>query len=155
MLEQLRTVSIPREADPPDDFQRHGGQGAPIYGDGLNIRDWIYVETTAGADAVLHRGRKGESTTSGPQREDKPLGGARDSRPPGGNSFAAPIVADGRARPPVCHGFLEIERELGWRPLVTFEKGFVGRWSVPGCAVVEKDQDWGVPDYYKRMYDGR
>ena len=36
-------------------------QPLPLYGDGMNVRDWIYVEDTcAGIDGVLHRGEAGE-----------------------------------------------------------------------------------------------
>ena len=43
------------------------GQKVPLYGDGLNVRDWIYVDDhCAGVDLVLPRARRARSTTSAP-----------------------------------------------------------------------------------------
>ncbi len=42
------------------------GEPLPIYGDGLNIRDWLYVEDHCrGIDRILHRGRSGETYNVG------------------------------------------------------------------------------------------
>jgi dTDP-glucose 4,6-dehydratase len=42
----------------------HEGKPVPVYGDGMNVRDWIHVEDHSRAvDAVLERGRPGRSTT--------------------------------------------------------------------------------------------
>jgi dTDP-glucose 4,6-dehydratase len=49
LLEQLRPLSLPREADPAGDPQRPGGRPLPVYGDGSNIRDWLFVEDHARA----------------------------------------------------------------------------------------------------------
>ena len=60
LLEQLRPVPVSREADPADDPQRARGQPLPIYGDGGNVRDWLYVEDhCAGILLVLERGQAG------------------------------------------------------------------------------------------------
>ena len=64
-LEQLRTLSVPGEADPADDLERHGGPSLPVYGDGLQVRDWLYVDDHCRAIlAVLERGREARFTTS-------------------------------------------------------------------------------------------
>ena len=49
LLEQLRALSFPREADPADDPQCARGQPLPVYGKGENVRDWLYVEDHARA----------------------------------------------------------------------------------------------------------
>ena len=44
----------------------------PVYGDGLNVRDWIHVEDHCSAlDAVLHRGEIGEIYNIGAENERK------------------------------------------------------------------------------------
>jgi dTDP-glucose 4,6-dehydratase len=43
------------------------GMKVPLYGDGLNVRDWIHVDDNCrGIDTILHRGGSGKSTTSHP-----------------------------------------------------------------------------------------
>ena len=60
LLEQLRAVSVPRETDPADDRQRAAGKPLPVYGDGRNVRDWLYVgDHCAAIRAVLARGQPG------------------------------------------------------------------------------------------------
>src|SRR5438552_2808484 len=42
------------------------GKTVPVYGDGLNVRDWIYVhDHCSGIDAVLHQGQLGEAYNVG------------------------------------------------------------------------------------------
>lgn len=109
-------------------------QPIPVYGDGLNVRDWLYVEDHARAiSAVFHSGRVGESYNIGGNSEvrnidlvrtlcqsaDKLLG-----RPPGSSEQQITFVND---RPGhdfrYSIDFSKIERELGWQPSVTFEEG--------------------------------
>jgi dTDP-glucose 4,6-dehydratase len=50
--------------------KRAGRQTASCYGDGLNVRDWLYVEDRyRGIDAVLHSGQNGESLYIGSRAE--------------------------------------------------------------------------------------
>ena len=43
-----------------------GGESIPLYGDGLNVRDWLYVEDHAKAiDIIFHRGNPGETYNVG------------------------------------------------------------------------------------------
>ncbi|MDQ5910335.1 MAG: NAD-dependent epimerase/dehydratase family protein [Pseudomonadota bacterium] len=105
----------------------------PVYGDGTNIRDWLYVEDHCrGIDAVIRRGQPGETYNIGGCNEWANLDIARlicqllDERRPEhapherlitfvtdrpGHDWRYAIAAD------------KMERELGWRPLETFETG--------------------------------
>ena len=82
LLEQLRAVPVPREADPADDAQRRSrARPLPIYGDGGNVRDWLYVEDHCrGILLVLERGRAGrEVQPRRRQRAHQPAGRRRAS----------------------------------------------------------------------------
>jgi dTDP-glucose 4,6-dehydratase len=109
------------------------GRAIPVYGQGLNVRDWLYVEDHAEALlAVVERGRVGRSYNIGGNAEAKnidlvrKLCGILDRRRPG----AAPhdrlitFVAD---RPGHDLRYAidasRIRDELGWRPSVTLDEG--------------------------------
>ena len=109
------------------------GKPLPVYGDGLQVRDWLYVKDHCSAiRRVLEAGRVGEVYNVGGWNE-KPnidivhtvcalLDALRPK--PDGSSYQAQItyVAD---RPGHDRRYAidarKIERELGWRPLETFE----------------------------------
>jgi dTDP-glucose 4,6-dehydratase len=103
-----------------------GGEPLPVYGDGLNVRDWLHVEDHCRAiDLVLHKGRAGEVYNVGGSNERtnlqivktvlSELGQSEDlityvqDRPGHDKRYA--IDAD------------KIINELGWQPKYTFETG--------------------------------
>ena len=111
------------------------GKPLPIYGDGQQVRDWLYVEDHCAAIVrVLEEGRLGETYNIGGWNEKANLDVVRaiclilDEVKPGtgGGSYADQIdfVSD---RPGHDRRYAidasKIERELGWRPLETFETG--------------------------------
>ena len=111
------------------------GARLPVYGDGGNIRDWLYVEDHARALAlVFDAGQPGESYNIGGRCERSNLQVVHgicdllDTRRPrsDGRSYAGQIefVVD---RPGHDRRYAmdatKIERDLGWRPLETFETG--------------------------------
>jgi len=111
------------------------GKPLPVYGDGSNVRDWLYVEDHARALAlVAERGGIGESYNIGGAAELTNLAvveaicDALDKRRPrrNGESHRALIafVAD---RPGHDRRYAmdtsKIERELGWAPRETFATG--------------------------------
>lgn len=111
------------------------GRELPVYGDGRNVRDWLYVDDHAAAlELVLNRGRIGESYAIGGRSERDNLAVVQsicdllDSKAPlsGGRSRRELIrfVPD---RPGHDRRYAidpgKIERELGWRPNETFESG--------------------------------
>ena len=106
----------------------------PVYGDGRNVRDWLYVEDHADALLlVLERGAVGRSYNIGGENERANIDLVRtictildDKRPLAGGSYADLItfVAD---RPGHDARYAidptRIRDELGWRPSVTVEEG--------------------------------
>ncbi|WP_119354925.1 dTDP-glucose 4,6-dehydratase [Azohydromonas sediminis] len=110
------------------------GKPLPIYGDGLNVRDWLYVrDHCSGIRAVLERGRIGETYNIGGWNEKTnreivhticALLDELRPDPAGPYSRLITYVTD---RPGHDRRYAidarKIERELGWRPAETFETG--------------------------------
>ena len=109
------------------------GEPLPIYGDGSNIRDWLYVEDHADALlTVVQKGELGRSYNIGGENERtnlelvKTLCGILDRLRPGAKPYADQItfVTD---RPGHDARYAidptRIREELGWRPSVTVEEG--------------------------------
>jgi len=108
------------------------GKQLPVYGDGGNVRDWLYVgDHCAAIRAVLARGRVGETYNVGGNAEMKNLDVVRticsilaELRP--GRDYAAQI-AFVKDRPGHDRRYAidaaKIERELRWRPAETFATG--------------------------------
>jgi len=109
------------------------GKPLPVYGDGSNIRDWLYVEDHARAlTMAVEHGRPGETYCIGGRSEKRNLEVVRticdllDQRLPGARPRREQItfVAD---RPGHDHRYAidcgKIERELGWRQQESFETG--------------------------------
>lgn len=106
----------------------------PVYGQGVNVRDWLYVGDHAAAiDAVFHRGRPGDTYNIGGFNEwrnidlikllirivDRKLG-----RPEGYSDGLITYVTDRKGHDlRYAIDATKIERELGWRPSLTFEQG--------------------------------
>ena len=102
------------------------GEKVPVYGDGMNIRDWLYVYDHCSAiDTVLHKGRIGEVYNIGGNNEKanieitklliKELG--KDE-----SSIKYDEDRLGHGRRYAIHSS-KIQKELGWHPSVTFEEG--------------------------------
>jgi dTDP-glucose 4,6-dehydratase len=106
----------------------------PVYGDGLNVRDWLYVLDHCDAlRAVLERGRVGETYNIGGASEKTNLDVVRtlcallDELRPRKSGGYAELVTLVKDRPGHDRRYAidatKIERELGWRPRESFESG--------------------------------
>jgi len=110
------------------------GKPLPVYGDGQNVRDWLYVgDHCTAIREVLARGKPGETYNVGGWNEKKNLDVVHtlcdlldDLKPKAGGSYRDQIafVTD---RPGHDRRYAidarKIERELGWKPAETFETG--------------------------------
>ncbi|MBO1578115.1 dTDP-glucose 4,6-dehydratase [Bacillus sp. XF8] len=98
----------------------------PVYGTGRNVRDWLHVyDHCTAIDLVLHKGRKGEIYNIGGNNEKRnieivesitgQLGKSKEQitfvKDRLGHDWRYAINAD------------KIEKELGWKPVYTFDKG--------------------------------
>jgi dTDP-glucose 4,6-dehydratase len=102
------------------------GKKVPIYGDGLNIRDWLYVyDHCAAIDVVLHKGKVGEVYNIGGHNEKSNLEITRIILEAMGKDESSIEYVQDRLghdrRYAICND--KIQSELGWKPLVTFEEG--------------------------------
>jgi dTDP-glucose 4,6-dehydratase len=110
------------------------GRALPVYGDGLNVRDWLYVMDHCDAiRAVLDRGRLGETYNIGAASEKTNLEVVRtlcamlDAARPRKSGPYADLIALVKDRPGHDRRYAmdaaKIGRELGWRAREDFESG--------------------------------
>lgn len=102
------------------------GEKVPVYGDGLNVRDWLYVYDHCSAiDTVLHNGKVGEVYNIGGNNEKSNLEITRlilkalDKSEDYIQYVKDRLGHDKRYA--ICSD--KIQTELGWHPSVTFEEG--------------------------------
>lgn len=97
----------------------------PLYGDGLNVRDWIYVEDCCrGIDMVFHRGREGEIYNIGGRNERSNIEITRLILKT--LNKAESLISYVADRPGHDRRYAldstKIEKGLGWRPIHDFEE---------------------------------
>ncbi|MBU0648050.1 dTDP-glucose 4,6-dehydratase [Patescibacteria group bacterium] len=102
------------------------GKKVPLYGDGLNIRDWLYVEDHCHAiDKIIHHGKIGETycVGGGCELTNKELT-YKILNQLGSGEEMIEFVTDrpGHDRR-YAIDFSKIKTELGWKPSVTFDEG--------------------------------
>ena len=127
------------------------GKPLPVYGDGRNVRDWLYVEDHCAAiRAVLERGRPGETYNIGGNSERSNLEVVRllcslleHARPRASGRYED-LVEFVKDRPGHDRRYAmnaqKIESELGWRPQESFESGLAKtvRWVLANEAWVRE-----------------
>ena len=102
------------------------GEKVPVYGDGINVRDWLYVYDHCSAiDTVLHKGKVGEVYNIGGHNEKT-------------NMEITKIILEAMGKDESSIRYVEdrlghdrryaidnhkIQSELGWEPSLTFEEG--------------------------------
>ena len=110
------------------------GKPLPIYGDGMNVRDWLYVgDHCAAIRRVLEAGRPGETYNVGGWNEMpnltivKTLCALLDEAQPDPAGSRERLIRFVKDRPGHDRRYAidarKIERELGWKPAETFESG--------------------------------
>ncbi|MDY7022830.1 MAG: dTDP-glucose 4,6-dehydratase [Cyanobacteriota bacterium] len=142
------------------------GKPLPVYGDGQNIRDWLYVlDHCRALDTVIHRGKPGETYNIGGNNEVKNIDLVRmlckimDELAP--NLPIKPseqLITFVKDRPGHDRRYAidatKIKTELGWAPLVTVEEGL--RQTI-GWFLTHRN--WWEPllseeyqSYYRKVY---
>jgi dTDP-glucose 4,6-dehydratase len=144
------------------------GKPLPVYGDGQQVRDWLYVKDHCAAiRAVLARGRVGETYNVGGWNEKPNLEivhtvcALLDEMRSHVDGPYARLVTHVPDRPGHDRRYAvdarKIERELGWRPAETFESGLrkTVRWYLDNAAWVERVQNGAYRDWVAANYDQR
>ena len=143
------------------------GKSLPVYGDGKNIRDWLYVIDHGEAiRTVLHKGRVGETYNIGGNSEKQnievvqticDLLDEKTGKLPGGKDRRSLItyVKDraGHDRRYAIDA-TKIRTELGWTPQVTFAEGMEKTidWYLSNKAWIASVTDGTYREYYEKMY---
>ncbi len=132
----------------------------PVYGDGQNVRDWIFVDDHCEAiESVLLDGRTGEVYN---------IGGGNEVQ----NIQLAKLILDKLGKPESLLKFVtdrpghdrryamdstKIESELGWKPHRSFEQGIdeTIRWYVDNTKWWHRIVSGDYKNYYKLQYEER
>ena len=102
------------------------GEKVPVYGDGLNVRDWLYVyDHCAAIDTVLHKGKVGEIYNIGGHNEKTNLEITHLIRKTKRKNESSIKYVEDRLGHDRRYAISndKITSELGWKPSLTFEEG--------------------------------
>ena len=139
----------------------------PVYGDGLNVRDWLYVDDHCKAIAmVLEGGKLGEVYNVGGHNERNNLYIVKRiisevARITGDTQITENLISyvTDRKGHDRRYGIApdKIKEELGWYPETPFEEGIVTtiNWYLENRKWVKNVVSGDYQDYYKKMYEGR
>lgn len=132
----------------------------PVYGDGLNVRDWLYVEDHCRAiERILQDGRVGEVYN---------IGGHNEKR----NIDVIKLICQSLGKPETLISYVadrkghdrryaidpeKIHRELGWLPETPFEEGMKRtiQWYLENQEWWEEILSGDYQQYYEKMYGNR
>ena len=140
----------------------------PVYGEGINVRDWLWVEDHATAiDIIFHKGKLGETYNIGGHNEWKNidlikllirLTDEKLGRAPGTSDNLINYVKD-RAGHDLRYAIdaTKIQNELGWVPSLQFEDGLSKTidWYLENTAWLENVTSGRYLDYYTQQYVNR
>jgi len=135
-------------------------EALPVYGDGLNIRDWLYVEDHCSAiDLVIHKGRNGEVYNIGGNNERT-------------NVHIVQTILDQLGKPESLIQYVEDRpghdrrygidptktmTELAWKPKYNFESGIKEtiQWYLDNKEWWTRIQSGAYQEYYEKQYGTR
>jgi len=138
----------------------------PVYGDGNYTRDWLYVVDHARAiDSIFHTGKVGDTYNVGGFNEWKNIDLVRLlckqmdeklGRPPGTSAQLITFVKD-RPGHDLRYAIdaTKINKELGWEPSVTFEKGLsiTIDWFLSNQDWLDNITSGAYVNYYQKQYN--
>jgi dTDP-glucose 4,6-dehydratase len=138
----------------------------PVYGDGMQIRDWLYVEDHCKAiDMVLQKGRAGEVYNVGGHNEQPNIAIVKsiiayvsEKVDPGINESLIKHVTDRKGHDR-RYGIdpSKIKEELGWEPETMFSEGIKKTidWYLENRQWMEHVTSGSYQHYYQEMYANR
>lgn len=132
----------------------------PVYGDGLNIRDWLYVEDHCSAiDLVIHQGRNGEVYNIGGNNERTNLQIVKTILQELGKPES--LITHVKDRPGHDRRYgidpTKTMNELGWKPKHSFETGIKETiaWYLDNKEWWSRIQSGAYQEYYAKQYGER
>ena len=140
----------------------------PVYGQGINVRDWLHVEEHATAiDTIFHKGKIGETYNIGGNNEWKNIDLIkklieivdRNLGRPDGTSLSLITYVTDRAGHDLRYAIdaSKLKNELGWEPKIKFTEGFetTVEWYLANEKWLENVTSGSYQEYYRKMYDNR
>lgn len=140
----------------------------PVYGDGLYTRDWLYVKDHAIAiDLVFHKGKTGSTYNIGGFNEWKNIDLVKelcrqmDTKLGRGKGTSEKLITYVKDRPGHDRRYAidagKINRELGWKPSVTFEQGLSETidWYLQNEEWLKDVTSGAYQHYYEEQYAER
>ena len=132
----------------------------PVYGEGLNVRDWLYVEDHCKAiDLIIHKGRVGEVYNVGGHNEMKNIDIVKlICKELGKSEDLITFVADRKGHDMrYAIDPTKIHNELGWLPETKFDDGIKKtiQWYLDNRTWWETIISGEYQNYYEQMYANR
>jgi dTDP-glucose 4,6-dehydratase len=137
----------------------------PVYGDGLYTRDWLFVKDHAVAiDLVFHKGRTGDTYNIGGFNEWKNIDLVKllcklmDEKLGRANGESEKLITYVKDRPGHDRRYAidatKINKELGWKPSVTFEEGLSQTidWYLQNTEWLKHVTSGEYQQYYEKQY---
>ena len=136
------------------------GKELPVYGEGKNVRDWLYVEDHCKAiDLILENGRLGEVYNIGGHNEKTNLEVVKTVLKILGKSEDLIRFVKDRPGHDMRYAIdpTKIRNELGWYPETTFEEGIkkTTQWYLENRSWWENIMNGDYVKYYEKMYKNR
>lgn len=135
------------------------GKKVPLYGDGLNVRDWLFVEDHCAAiDAIIHQGKIGETYCVGGNAEKtnqeityKILELLGKNPPENWIEFVKDRPGHDKR---YAIDFSKLKNELGWEPSVSFEEGLQKTiaWYQDNADWWQNIKNGAYKKYYQSQY---
>jgi dTDP-glucose 4,6-dehydratase len=132
-------------------------ESIPVYGDGCNVRDWIYVEDHCRAILrALEKGRPGAVYNIGARNERRNIDVVESLLNALGKERA--LIRFVKDRPGHDRRYAIdpslVEAELGWRPMETWESGLQKtiQWYRENLEWIERARSGAYRDYYRQQY---
>jgi dTDP-glucose 4,6-dehydratase len=137
----------------------------PVYGEGQNVRDWLYVEDHVSAiDLIFHKGKAGETYNIGGQNEWKNIDIVKElcrqmdqklGRKKGTSEKLVTFVKDRQGHDlRYAIDATKLKNELGWQPSLQFEEGLSKTidWYLANTEWLNHVTSGAYAHYYEKQY---